>query len=367
MAESRRALYCVRQVWLDQQVTAALPPTDGVATDVGASTGTPEPARGRVGTVRAVGAIALAAGVLSIGFWICTWQIFVALFTGVGPLVVVAVTGAAALLVILVELRAVTGRWRIGAALVAVLSALAVLVAGALRTGGWGVLFALQNGLVFLLFGVVCALTVGLFIGPRWMRIVGAVALVVVVAFAAAPWSFTQADAEPDPSVALDAHFDEIIATSQAPVVPDHPDDVVEALEPAPWNTVAWVRAYDGAALTIEASGGNTASEDPGLPCGSMLKPTEGFEPPITIEDFGGACARDGSQWVTADGTARAMWLGDVLVVLRAADPAAFAEPQAARAATADDLAVAATRLRTLDETEFRELYRPQWDAAHGY
>ncbi|MGK3951398.1 hypothetical protein ACLKM7_03635 [Microbacterium sp. I2] len=342
------------------------PPTDELTSHAAASPDSRGRGHGPIGAGRALAAIALAAVVLSIGFWICAWQVFTALFSGGWPVLPVLIVGFVALALIVIVLRLLTHRLRFGAALVAVLSALAVLIAGVMRTGGWGVLLGLQNGVVLIALGVVCALTLGVFFGPRWLRILGGGALLLVVAFAAAPWSYTQADAEPDPSVASEAAFDDVIEISQPPVVPDGPNDVVGALEPAQWSTVAWVSTHDGAALTVKASGGNTATDDPALPCGLMLEPTGGFEAPITIEDFGGECVRDGAHWVTSDGTARALWLGDVLVVLRSADPVALAEVGSTRAAGPDDLAAAAARLRTLSAAEFREIYRPQWDAAHN-
>jgi len=337
-------------------MTETSSPTTSADGDVeAAASGSPRPA------LRAALAMGLTAVILVMALSAGMGGAIAAMFGGPLGLLVPVVVMAVAVVLISLVVSAVTGRRRIGAAVVVTVVA---FVALGVAVAGFGTVPMLwvQPGfeLVYLLIAVPSALMLGLFLGTWRLRAVGIVGVALLVA--GAMWVSVPEPQPAGPSadqLQRDANFEAYIDSGAFPMVAD-----------LPGGTIAGVVADGGPArsLVVTARGGvvevvidrNPITANPDTaPCWYLAEPDMGLEETDTIDDYAAWCVRDGDEWRLTDGTGFARMENTSLIAAKSAISQNVRADAGERAADASEVLDAWRSLRVMTEAEARE-HRPQ-------
>ena len=302
-------------------------------------------------------AIGLTAVILTVGLNVGMVGVVSAMFGGPFGLLVLAVVMSVAVVLISLTVSALTGRRRIGAAIVVTVVAFVALGVAVFGFGTVPMLWV-QPGfeLVHPLIAVPSALLLGLFL-PTWrLRIVGFVGAALLVAGAA--WVAVPEPRAAGPSqdqLQLDANFEAYIDSGAFPMVADMPG-----------GTIAGVVADGGPAraLTVTADGGVVevvidrqpiATNPDTAPCLYLAEPDMGLEDTDTLDEYADWCVRDGDEWRLTDATGYARMENGSLIAVKSAISQNVRAGAGERAADATEVLEAWRSLRLMTESEVRE------------
>ena len=280
-----------------------------------------------------------------------------AMFGGPFGLLVPVVVMAVAVVLISLIVSSLTGRRRVGAAIVVTVTAFVALGVAVFGFGTVPMLWV-QPGfeLVYVLIAVPSALMLGLFLETWPLRVVGLVGAALLVA--GAVWVSvpeTQAEGPSAEQQQLDANFEAYIDSRAFPMVADMPG-----------GTVAGVVADGGPAraLTVTADGGVVevvidrqpiATNPETAPCLYLAAPDMGLEDTDTLDEYADWCVRDGDEWRLTDGTGYARMENGALIAVTSAISQNVRAGAGERAADATEVLEAWRSLRLMTEAEVRE------------
>jgi hypothetical protein len=319
----------------------------------------------RTTTGRSLAVIGLTIPLMLLVDYAVSYATVVALFGGNPLFLVAAILIAFAVLAtgIAVVSRVFTGRPRILGALVAA-GVLACAGAFGLVNGILGPLALQTNALLHVAVCVLCALTLGLFLGPMPLRVAGAVsvvALIVVLALtptAAETAADEYANAKADRLTEARASW---IDSGKFPLVTDLPGWSNVEARATGTDASTWVRSDAGAVARVIIQW-NAVAPDPLAPCNFIGGP--GLEWDQGSDQLPSWCVRTGDQWARADGSAvyafdagtgTAMWI------------MAFGGYDAERvggttAATAEDIAALIPSLQPMSREDAERHLLPTFD-----
>lgn len=215
-------------------------------------------------------------------------------------------------------------------------------------------------GQIPVVAGFVSALVAALFMPGRWLRAVGAAALVAAIAILVVPSLVASARhvAERE-AAAADAEAAAVefqVANSTFPYVTDLPGSTVFQVQPSDYISGTWIDTADGGGMWIETVGESSDSGTEAHACWLMVGDPGSFDETVTMEYYTGVCelvAPD--QWATADGTSIAVTQNGTLVLLSTAPADVVRDIGATRPATTDELWDAARYLRLLTPDQLRD------------
>jgi hypothetical protein len=316
--------------------------------------------------VRSMVAITATALVLWLAQSVWTWAIVITLFGQLWGLLVLAIAVTLTGVVVAAILRVCTGRHHILGAVVVTIST-AVLLAVALVRYGTIPMIWVQPGfeLVHLLVSVIAAPILGLFLGPRWLRVVGAAALAGWLAFAiwfAPPTTPSQDDQLHDQQQQqADANFEYYIENGVFPLVADLPGGTIVGHVPDGGPPRTLVLTADGGVVEIAFDSTPLETKTEIWPCWSIAEPNMGLEETDMLEDYAGWCVKDEAGWVRTDGTGVARIYEGGLVAVKAATEQNVDLAGGERPGTPTEVAEALAVLRPMTEDEVRVWLGPEY------
>ncbi|MFG6445850.1 hypothetical protein ACFXQA_11335 [Microbacterium sp. P07] len=328
----------------------------------------------RADGVRSLVTIAVVAACIGIGIQLSFLAFVMAIFSGLVGLVFIPVILFLVSLATVAAVRTIFGRGRALGTLSVVALAAVLTVTAALRLNAppieWTWLPLLANPIVAI--AAISAASLGLFLRPWWIRVIGGVAAAGALTFLFVPaiqeaWEAQlaagvqqQADAAEDQRMAeKDAAFETYLAESQHPAVPDLPGLTVWEVNAGPEYTITSVSAPSGGSLEIWVNATGTHETNEASPCWLMLPdPGKGFNMEETLDDYAYFCVRDERGWSRIDGTAAArVFDGKLVTVLPSGTNGVPPSP--------DEIEQAISAIRFMDDEEFRAAARDSFYASY--
>ncbi|MET0734239.1 MAG: hypothetical protein ABWY55_01140 [Microbacterium sp.] len=286
-------------------------------------------------------------------------RLFVIAAFGGGPamLIGIPVVGVLLILVIAGLMKAITGAYRMPAAIT-----VAVLL-GAF--GAYGVLSGILDPLIwtgdetFALHVAICALTalaLGLFLGPWPLRALGGGAVIAaIVILAVSPTGAEQIAQEAAESEAAQAaeRLEYFRTDGTLPVLADLAGWRNARVHAAGSDAMTWVISDDGAVAQLYVAGHADPAQVGTSPCMFISRPGDaGAASPDVLPDW---CLRTATGWSRSDGTGLAFIEGDRLITVNAADEWNVTDAGGTKSATAEDVALLAAHTRTMTLAEAEE------------
>lgn len=319
----------------------------------------------RTTTGRSLAVIGLTIPLMLLVDYAVSYATVVALF-GASPLfLVAAILIAFAVLAtgIAVLSKVFTGRPAVLGTLVAA-GVLACAGAFGLVNGILGPLALQMNALLHVAVCVLCALTLGLFLGPMPLRVIGALSaagLIAVLALtptAAETAAVEHANAESDRLADGKASW---IDSGKFPLVTDLPGWSNVETRATGTDASTWVRSDTGAVARVIIQW-NAVGPDPLAPCNFIGGP--GLEWDQGVDQLPSWCVRSGDQWSRSDGSAVYVFdagTGTTMWIM------AFGGYDAERvggsgAATAEDIAALIPSLQPMSRHDVERYLLPTFD-----
>ncbi|MFG6476910.1 hypothetical protein ACFXP7_11055 [Microbacterium sp. P06] len=328
----------------------------------------------RADGVRSLITIAVVAACIGIGIQLSFLAFVMAIFSGLVGLVFIPVILFLVSLAAVAAVRTIFGRGRALGTLSVVALAAVLTVTAALRLNTppieWTWLPVVTNPIVAI--AAVSAASLGLFLRPWWIRVIGGVAAAAALTFIFVPaiqesWQARvaagvqqQAEAAEDQRIAeKDAAFETYLAESQHPAVPDLPGLTVWEIDAGPEYTTTVVSSPSGGSLNIWVDATGMYETNEASPCWHLMPdPGKGYNLEETLDDYAYFCVRDERGWSRIDGTAAArVFDGKLVTVLPSGTNGVSPSP--------DEVEQAISSIRFMDDEEFRAAARESFYASY--
>ena len=311
--------------------------------------------------VRSLLAMGIATGVLWAGIYVGMAAFIGVLYGALWALVIVVAVVAGVVAVLAALARAATGRQGWGAGITVALFAL-VAMGVALAEFSTIPMIWVKPGLelVYPVIAITSALVFGLFLGPVWIRVVGAFA-----ALGVAVGSVLVLKPEPT-AIDLNAPMSEAEQfaafrdLTERALVSDAPGSTVARVD-APWGVVALELTEDGGVVEIYrdvyASGADIGTGDA---CGYLSYQYINVGSTDSTEHYADWCAADDAGWARTDGRGYVRVLDGTVVVVRSASDSDVQSAGGQRVATPSEVAQALATLRPVTDDELRAAFENQ-------
>jgi hypothetical protein len=332
-----------------------LAPINGAAGAVGV----PQPTSLRA--ARSGLAMAAAAGVLWAGLYVGMTGVIALLFGAWWGLVIILAVIGVAIAVLSAIARAVTGRQGWGAGISVTLVAL-VALGVALAEFRTIPMIWVEPGLelVYPVIAMASALAFGLFLGPRWIRIVGAIAAVAVAVGSVVLLQPEPAAIDRTAPMSEEEQFAEFRDLTKKALVSDAPGSTVARVD-VPGGPVALVLTEDGGAVEIyrdvRASGAGIGTVDA---CAYLSYQYLNVGSEDSTENYSDWCVADDAGWARVDGRGYLRVLDGTIVIVRSAYDGYVQLAGGQRAATPAEVAEALATLRPITDDELRVAFESQ-------
>jgi hypothetical protein len=219
--------------------------------------------------------------------------------------------------------------------------------------------------LAYPLIGVAVGAVTATMLGRWWLRAVGVLVIIAVVAGAAVQnWRrAADAQAETDAVAAAQrrANFEYFLEAGAHPMVPVSPGAEVLSIEAG--GDRARTRIVTAAGGVVDVYVDTLSDADsPTTPCLWLAGEGDAYDPASSLEAMSAFCVRDGELWRRPDGTALLrVDDGRVLAVVAVHDGVGQQAPEAHRPATPDEVAAVLGSLRPMTQSEMRDRLADQW------
>ena len=320
--------------------------------------------RAHPGAARSLLLIAATAGVLWAGLYVGVGLFLGVAFGAYSMLASIAIVLALVVAALAVITRDGAGRPRVLAAFTVTFTAVASQVVALVYFGEIPMIWVKPGfELVFPVVAVASALVLGLFLGPRWVRVAGAVAAAAIVGCAFAVLRPEPPAIDPHAVLSEEEQFAQFRDLAAGALVSD-----------AAGSTVVYVDGTTGPgilAVILTADGGVVEiSHDPPYPpdgewaavypCWSLSHGDMGLEPTDAIEDYADWCVPDDDGWARTDGTGYARTRDDGNVTVMSAYDFYVGLVGGQRPATAAEVVAALANLRLITDEEMRVAFENQ-------
>jgi hypothetical protein len=319
----------------------------------------------RLSAGRALAAIGGTTLALTIA-QVCGFGAFIVLAFG-SPIgfAILAVVFLVTCSVVVGVLKLATGRAHVVAAAFVTVATAVMLVAAVAWFGSTPMIWVWPSfDLAYLLIASTASLMLGLFIGPLWLRIVGAgVLCAVVVAIvwnSVATRTTEQARVDDVAQAQRDANFEAFLASGVHPMVPAIPGAQIARIVADGGPAQSWTVTADGGVVRVDVNQVSPEMAD-AHPCWWLAAPNTPLEMTDTLEGYADFCVRDADGWARPDGTGVVRIEGDRMIAVVGAHDEYLDLPGASRAADAGEVAAAAGSLRELSEAELRDAVGEAW------
>lgn len=321
---------------------------------------------------RSMLAMATSAAALWGGLWFAVGGTIGTLFA-VGTLALVVplvVLGVLVAVHIVISVTA-TGRRHFGGAVVVTLGAATLVGVMLSFTGGIPILWVVPPGLdvAYPIAAIAGALTFGLFLGPRPLRIVGTAAGVALLAAIVALPVSVQLEVQAE-QAARDAEavrvaerqrlldFENFITDGLHPMVVDIPGAEVTRFDLV-WSARSFVVTADGGVVEIAIFHWNQ-SNDPLTRCTFIGPPNQVHESADSLGDFADWCIVTGEDATLVDGTGISRIDDDRLVTVHTVELGDDINASGgSRPGTAEEVRAVFDALRPMTEAELRAEFSP--------
>lgn len=317
----------------------------------------------RPSALRLVGAVAGVAAILSIAGTVGVGGFVAFLFGSVFGAVLLLIVAVVAATAISFMLKLASGRHHIVLAIASVVAA-AVLATVAVLDHGipvwwtpWGF------DLVYVVIGIAVAVVTGLFIGPRWARVVGALIPIVIVATLV--WQSAQQSAaareEEERAAAARAEedFESYLSSGVHPMVTDLAGAEVASVSS---GTPAISRIVVASGGVVDVSVNHWSSADSSTkPCLWLAWPGYVYDETQTLEEMSAFCVQEGEEWRRPDGLALARIDGDRLIAVTGVHDEQVDGVEPPKDATPAEIDAVFHALQPMTEAEMREQFAAEW------
>ena len=293
------------------------------------------------------------------GLYVGMTALMAVLFGALVGLVGIVIVMAVVVAVLATIIKAATGRRRVGAAIAVTLFA-GVAQAAALAHFGQIPMMWVSPGLdvVYPMVALFGALTLGLFLGPWWVRVAGAVAVVSLVVVAVPALRPEPSGIDPNAVRSPEEQLADFSALNSKTLVSDAPGFEVVSVQPNDGYT-AWVRTPGGGVVEISYLAELWGDQgDPSYQCWTLVDSNSGLDATDPVEDFAPWCVADGEGWARSDGLGLTQIRDGGMVYVHSSESFDLFLARGSRRATAEEVALVSATLRPITQEELRVAFQ---------
>lgn len=300
----------------------------------------------------------ITAGVLWVGIYVGAWAMLVALFGMRFGLAVAVLAVVATAVVLALVLRRRRARFRVSAAVTVTGVTAATQLMIATMFGTLPMIWVPPGfELVYVLGAVAGALLLGVFLGPRWIRALGGLAAVVLVAVAVAALAPERSEVDLSEPRSEEEQFAEFQVLRKDALVSDAAGStVVQVVSPGGAGPIALIVTADGGVVEIMHQVHQPPWESRAhiYPCVAIADVGMDLQETDEIDDYAHWCVPDDEGWARTDGTGFARMRDGNYFTVQSADDFYVTLANGQRPANAREVAVAVKSVRPVTEQELR-------------
>jgi len=299
-----------------------------------------------------------AFGVLWAGLYVGMSAFVAVLFGAIAGLAGIVIVMASVVAVLVAVIKAATGRRRVGAAIVVTLFTW-VGQAVALAQFDQIPMMWVSPGLdlVYPVVAMCGAFALGVFLGPRWVRVAGAVAALSIVVVSVSAVRDGTAGFDLGNGSSYEEQLARFTLLNSGTLVADAPEFEVVLVRHSGAYT-AWEKTSGGGVVQISYDARQPDADVASVyPCWALRYGRMGLKSTDAVEDFADWCVPDDEGWARTDGTGFARLRDGQYVTVKSADPEYVRFAGAPRTANPAEVALALATLRPITDDEMRAAF----------